>query len=46
LGVFFVQQASWTNAVNCFSNALVARPQFSAAQKQLAELRAAHPELH
>jgi tetratricopeptide (TPR) repeat protein len=45
LGVFFEQQASWTNAANCFSNALVARPEFSSAQKRLATLRAAHPEL-
>ncbi|MEY4917759.1 MAG: hypothetical protein RL616_1672 [Verrucomicrobiota bacterium] len=43
LGVFFARQESWTNAVNCFSNALVARPNFTSAQKRLAELLAAPP---
>ena len=45
LGVFFERRESWTNAVNCFSNALVARPDFLSAQKRMAELRAAHLEL-
>ena len=45
LGVFFTEQQSWTNAVNCFGNALAARPGFRLAQQRLAELRAAHPEL-
>ncbi len=45
LGVFFARQESWTNAVNCFLNALAVRPDFTSAQKQLAELRAAHPDL-
>jgi tetratricopeptide (TPR) repeat protein len=45
LGVFFSQQQSWTNAVRCFENALIARPDFSRAQRQLEELRAGHPEV-
>ena len=45
LGIFFSQHQSWTNAVNCFSNAVAVRPDFSKAKEQLDALRAAHPEL-
>ena len=45
LGVFFTQHESWTNAVNCFSNAVAVRPDFLRAKEQLATLRKAHPEL-
>lgn len=45
LGVFFTQHGSWTNAVNCFSNAVAVRPNFSKAKEQLESLRAGHPEL-
>jgi tetratricopeptide (TPR) repeat protein len=45
LGIYFAQHQSWTNAVNCFHNALLARPDFSDAQTQLKQLLAAHPEL-
>lgn len=43
LGVFFAEQQSWTNAVNCFSNALIARPDFPQAKARLTELQAARP---
>ena len=46
LGVFFAKQQSWTNAVNCFSNAVLVRPDFSRAKAELEGLRAGHPELH
>jgi tetratricopeptide (TPR) repeat protein len=29
LGIYFSQHASWTNAVNCFSNALAVRPDYA-----------------
>jgi Tfp pilus assembly protein PilF len=45
LGIFFTQHNSWTNAVNCFSNALVVRPDFAKAKEQLEALHAGHPEL-
>jgi tetratricopeptide (TPR) repeat protein len=32
LGICFAQHASWPNAVNCFSNSLLARPGFARAQ--------------
>ena len=32
LGIYFSQHASWTNAVNCFSNSLSVRPDFARAQ--------------
>ena len=32
LGIYFTQHASWTNAVNCFSNSLSVRPGFAPAQ--------------
>ena len=32
LGVYFYQEASWTNCLICFSNSLRARPDFAAAQ--------------
>lgn len=32
LGIYFSQHASWTNAVNCFSNSLLVRPNFAPAQ--------------
>jgi len=32
LGIYFFQHGSWTNAVNCFSNALAVRPNFARAQ--------------
>lgn len=31
LGIYFSQHASWTNALNCFSNAMVVRPDFARA---------------
>lgn len=35
LGIYFSQHESWTNAVNCFSNALSVRPDFARAQLAL-----------
>jgi tetratricopeptide (TPR) repeat protein len=32
LGIYFSQHASWTNAVNCFSNSVTVRPDFAPAQ--------------
>lgn len=32
LGIYFTQHNAWTNAVNCFSNSLVVRPDFAPAQ--------------
>ena len=32
LGIYFSQQASWTNAVNSFSNSVSVRPDFAPAQ--------------
>ncbi len=46
LGNVFAFQESWTNAVSCYQHALLARPDFSRAQKQMQQVLAAHPELH
>jgi tetratricopeptide (TPR) repeat protein len=35
LGIYFSQHASWTNAVNCFSNSVLVRPGFARAQLAL-----------
>jgi len=35
LGIYFSQHGSWTNAVNCFSNALLLRPDFGRGQLAL-----------
>ena len=32
LAIYFAQHASWTNAVNCFSNSVQVRPDFARAQ--------------
>jgi tetratricopeptide (TPR) repeat protein len=32
LGIYFSQHAAWTNAVNCFSNSILVRPNFAPAQ--------------
>ena len=32
LGIYFSQHASWTNAANCFSNAVLVRPGYAPAQ--------------
>ena len=45
LGIFFAKHQSWTNAVNCFSNAVLVRPDFLRAKAELDGLRAGHPEL-
>jgi protein O-mannosyl-transferase len=44
LGIYFSQHNSWTNAVSCFRNALIAHPGFADAQKHLDQILAAHPE--
>jgi protein O-mannosyl-transferase len=46
LGIYFAQHGSWTNAVNCFRNALLVRPDFADAKKLMDQVLAAHPELH
>jgi Flp pilus assembly protein TadD len=45
LGIYFAQNGSWTNAVNCFRHAVTVRPDFAAAKSQLDQILAAHPEL-
>ena len=45
LGIYFAQNLSWTNAVNCFRQAVHLRPDLIVAQKQLDLVLAAHPEL-
>ena len=45
LGVYFAQHGSWTNAANCFRNAVTVRPDFISAQKQLDQILTTHPEL-
>lgn len=45
LGIYFAQNGSWTNAVNCFRKAVLLRPDLIVAQKQLDQVLAAHPEL-
>lgn len=32
LGIYFSQHGGWTNAVNCFSNSILVRPDFAPAQ--------------
>jgi len=32
LGIYFTQHASWTNALNCFSNSVLVRPDYAPAQ--------------
>jgi tetratricopeptide (TPR) repeat protein len=45
LGDVFAFMGSWTNSVNCYQQALQARPNFHRAQAKLQKLRADHPEL-
>lgn len=45
LGIYFAQNRSWTNAVNCFRKAVQLRPDLIIAQKNLDLVLAAHPEL-
>lgn len=45
LGIIFAQHGSWTNAAHCFRNALMVRPDFTAAKKQLDQILTTHPEL-
>ena len=45
LGLYFAQNRSWTNAVNCFRQAVLLRPDFTDAKNQLDQVLAAHPEL-